>query len=185
MHRCSIQKVIMNMINNETPQESAKARAVQEEIIFNQWATFKVNDELFAIDVIQVKEVLRYSEITPVPGSSSYVRGIINLRGNVVSVLDTRVLFSLQATKPDENTRIIIVEYSETEVVGIVVDSADEVINIPQKSMERAPSITSDDKDRKFVQGVSYYENKLVILLDLAKMLASTVAELEDKSCVA
>lgn len=170
------------MDNTDTPQKSVKSRAVQEEIIFNQWATFKVNDELFAIDVMQVKEVLRYSQITPVPGSSSYIKGIINLRGNVVTVLDIRVLFSLQARKPDDDTRIIVVDYNETEVVGIVVDSADEVVNIPQKSMERAPSITNEDSDRKFVQGVSYYENNLLILLDLEKMLASTIPELEDNS---
>lgn len=196
MHRCSIQKVIIMSItstatphnkidNNETPQKSVKSRAVQEEIIFNQWATFKVNEELFAIDVMQVKEVLRYSEITPVPGSSSYVTGIINLRGNVVSVLDTRVLFSLQTRKPDDDTRIIVVEYNEAEVVGIVVDSADEVVNIAQNNMERAPNITSDDNDRKFVQGVSYYENNLVILLDLAKMLASTIPKLEGNNFAA
>jgi len=174
-----------NLNDADTPKKSVKSRAVQEEIIFNQWATFKVNDELFAIDVMQVKEVLRYSEITPVPGSSSYIRGIINLRGNVVTVLDTRVLFSLKAREPDDDTRIIVVEYNEQEVVGMVVDSADEVVNIPQDNMERAPSIASEDSDRKFVQGVSYYENNLVILLDLAKMLASTIPEFEDSSSAA
>ncbi len=164
----------------ESSKKSVKSRAVQEEIVFNQWATFKVNNELFAIDVMQVKEVLRYSEITPVPGSSNHIRGIINLRGNVVTVLDTRLLFSLNARDTDDDTRIIVVEYNEQEVVGMVVDSVDEVVNIPQNDIERAPSVASDDSDRRFVQGVSYYENNLVILLDLAKMLESITPEVED-----
>ncbi|NRA20270.1 MAG: chemotaxis protein CheW [Oceanospirillaceae bacterium] len=157
----------------DVPKKTVKSRAVQEEIIFNQWATFKVNNELFAIDVMQVKEVLRYSEITPVPGSSECIKGIINLRGNVVTVLDTRLLFSLKAREIDDDTRIIVVEYNEQEVVGMIVDSVDEVVNIPQNDIERAPSVASDDSDRRFVQGVSYYENNLIILLDLTKMLDS------------
>jgi len=164
----------------EASKKSVKSRAVQEEIVFNQWATFKVNNELFAIDVMQVKEVLRYSEITPVPGSSSYIRGIINLRGNVVTVLDTRLLFSLNQREIDDDTRIIVVEYNEQEVVGMVVDSVDEVVNIPQNDIERAPSVASDDSDRRFVQGVSYYEKNLIILLDLAKMLDSITPEMTE-----
>ena len=168
------------MQKSKSKNKSVKSRAVQEEIIFNQWATFKVNNELFAIDVMQVKEVLRYSEITPVPGSSSYIRGIINLRGNVVTVLDTRLLFSLDPREIDDDTRIIVVEYNEQEVVGMVVDSVDEVVNIPQNDIERAPSVATEDSDRRFVQGVSYYESNLIILLDLAKMLGSITPIIEE-----
>jgi len=168
------------MQKSESKKKSVKSRAVQEEIVFNQWATFKVNNELFAIDVMQVKEVLRYSEITPVPGSSSYIRGIINLRGNVVTVLDTRLLFSLDPRETDDDTRIIVVEYNEQEVVGMVVDSVDEVVNIPQNDIERAPSVATEDSDRRFVQGVSYYESNLIILLDLAKMLESITPIIEE-----
>ena len=168
------------MQKSGSKNKSVKSRAVQEEIVFNQWATFKVNNELFAIDVMQVKEVLRYSEITPVPGSSSYIRGIINLRGNVVTVLDTRLLFSLAPREIDDDTRIIVVEYNEQEVVGMVVDSVDEVVNIPQNDIERAPSVATEDSDRRFVQGVSYYESNLIILLDLAKMLESITPIIEE-----
>ena len=168
------------MQKSGSKNKSVKSRAVQEEIVFNQWATFKVNNELFAIDVMQVKEVLRYSEITPVPGSSSYIRGIINLRGNVVTVLDTRLLFSLDPREIDDDTRIIVVEYNEQEVVGMVVDSVDEVVNIPQNDIERAPSVATEDSDRRFVQGVSYYESNLIILLDLAKMLESITPIIEE-----
>ncbi len=148
-------------------------RSNQEEVVYHQWATFKVDNELYGVDVIQVKEVLRYSEVTPVPGSDYFIQGIINLRGNVVTVIDTRQMFGLMPHTPDDDTRIIVVEYNEQEVVGLVVDSVDEVINLPQNDIDRAPSATGEETTKRFVQGVCYYNNILIILLDLLKMLQS------------
>lgn len=149
------------------------SRFKQDDVVYHQWATFRVDNELYGIDVIQVKEVLRYSEITPVPGAEYYILGIINLRGNVVTVLDTRELFGLPFVDADDNTRIIVVEWDEQEVIGLVVDAVDEVINLPQSDIERAPNVSSDDGSRRFVQGVCYHNNILIILLDLVKMLRS------------
>ncbi len=154
-------------------QRERKKTGKQEDVVYHQWATFKVDNELYGVDVIQVKEVLRYSEITPVPGASSYILGIINLRGNVVTVIDTRSLFGLMPHEADDDTRIIVVEYNENEVVGLVVDNVDEVINIPQKSVDRAPSVAGDESTKRFVQGVCYHHSNLIILLDLPKMLQS------------
>ncbi|MFW1676388.1 chemotaxis protein CheW [Pontibacter sp. JAM-7] len=156
-----------------TEQRDRKKSSKQEDVIYHQWATFKVDNELYGVDVIQVKEVLRYSEITPVPGADSYILGIINLRGNVVTVIDTRRLFGLMSNEPDDDTRVIVVEYNENEVVGLVVDNVDEVINIPQKSVDRAPNLAGDESTKKFVQGVCYHQGILTILLDLPKMLQS------------
>ena len=156
-------------------------RSNQEEIVYRQWATFKVDDELYGIDVVQVKEVLRYSEITPVPGSDYFILGIINLRGNVVTVIDTRQMFGLMQNEPDDDTRIIVVEYNEQEVVGLVVDSVDEVINLPQNDIDRAPNVAGDETTKRFVQGVCYYNGILTILLDLLKMLQSiTPLDMDD-----
>lgn len=155
-------------------QESSESRrSNQEEVVYHQWAMFKVDNELYGVDVVQVKEVLRYSEITHVPGSDHYILGIINLRGNVVTVIDTRQMFGLTPHTPDDDTRIIVVEYNEQEVVGLVVDSANEVINLPQKDIDRAPNATGDETTKRFVMGVCYYNNILIILLDLLKMLQS------------
>ncbi len=165
---------------NSATKEQAK-QTNQDDVVYNQWATFKVDDELYGIDVIRVKEVLRHSEMTPVPGAQNYVLGIINLRGNVVTVIDTRRLFGLPAVPIDDDTRIIVVEYNEQEVIGLVVDSVDEVINLPQNDVERAPSVSSDESTRRFVQGVCYYNGLLIILLDMAKMLTSiTPADSEE-----
>ncbi|NVK40681.1 MAG: chemotaxis protein CheW [Oceanospirillaceae bacterium] len=152
----------------------------QENIAYHQWTTFKVDDELFGIDVTQVKEVLRHSEITPVPGAEHYILGIINLRGNVVTVIDTRRLFGLPDAQINNDSRIIVVEFNDQEVIGLVVDSVDEVINLPQNAVERAPGVSSDEAGRRFVQGVCYHNERLIILLDLTKMLQSVTPDTPD-----
>nr|WP_235017397.1 chemotaxis protein CheW [Nitrincola tapanii] len=161
------------MLEQKKRQDDAARRAKEEEIVYHQWATFRVNNELFGIDVMQVKEVLRYVEITPVPGADHSVLGIINVRGNVVTVIDTRRLFRLADAPYDDDTRIIIVELNDKEVIGLVVDSVDEVINLPANRIDRAPNLSGDESTRRFVQGVCYHNNILIILLDLSKMLLS------------
>ncbi|WP_151705331.1 chemotaxis protein CheW [Nitrincola alkalilacustris] len=155
-------------------------RSEKEEIVYHQWATFRVKQELFGIDVMQVKEVLRFVEITPVPGADASVLGIINVRGNVVTVIDTRRLFKLPEVDYNDDTRIIVVELNDKEVIGLVVDSVDEVINLPQNRVDRAPSLNSDESTKRFVQGVCYHNNILIILLDLTKMLLSITPSVAD-----
>ena len=82
-----------------------------------QWVTFRLDNETYGINVMQVQEVLRYTEIAPVPGAPSYVLGIINLRGNVVTVIDTRQRFGLETAAVSDNTRIVIIE-ADRQVVG-------------------------------------------------------------------
>lgn len=164
----------------ERKKEQQARKAQQDEVVYQQWATFRVDDELYAIDVMQVKEVLRYSEITPVPGAGPSVLGIINLRGNVVTVIDTRQMFHMPAVAADEETRIIVVEFNESEVIGLVVDSVDEVLSLPQNEVDRAPNASSDDSSKRFVQGVCYHEGILIILLDLGKMLLSITPATEE-----
>ena len=84
-----------------------------------QWVTFKLDNETYGINVMRVQEVLRYTEIAPVPGAPSYVLGIINLRGNVVTVIDTRQRFGLMNAEISDNTRIVIIE-ADKQVVGMV-----------------------------------------------------------------
>ncbi|MFC6673086.1 chemotaxis protein CheW [Marinobacterium aestuariivivens] len=131
---------------------------------------------------MQVKEVLRFTEMTPVPGSEHYILGIINLRGNVVTVIDTRRLFGLPDAETGDDTRIIVVEFNDQEVIGLVVDSVDEVVNLPQNEVERAPNVSGDEASRRFVQGVCYNNDLLIILLDLTKMLLSITPDTPDDS---
>lgn len=134
-----------------------------------QWVTFKLAGEKYGVNVMQVQEVLRYTEIAPVPGAPGYVIGIINLRGKVVSVIDTRCRFGLPSEEVTDNSRIVIIE-ADTHVIGILVDSVAEVVYLRQSEIETAPSI-GNEESAKFIQGVSHKNNELLILIELDKLL--------------
>ncbi|KXO14231.1 Positive regulator of CheA protein activity (CheW) [Moritella sp. JT01] len=135
-----------------------------------QWVTFKLENEIYGINVMQVQEVLRYTEIAPVPGAPNYVIGIINLRGNVVTVIDTRVRFGLMPSEVSENSRIVIIE-AEKQVIGILVDGVAEVVYLRSSEIDMAPSVGTDES-AKFIQGVSNRDGELLILVDLNKFLS-------------
>ncbi|KHK62866.1 MULTISPECIES: chemotaxis protein CheW [Pseudomonas] len=135
-----------------------------------QWVTFKLDNETYGINVMRVQEVLRYTEIAPVPGAPSYVLGIINLRGNVVTVIDTRQRFGLDSSDVNDNTRIVIIE-ADKQVVGILVDSVAEVVYLRQSEIETAPNV-GNEESAKFIQGVCNKNNELLILVELEKMMS-------------
>jgi purine-binding chemotaxis protein CheW len=144
-----------------------------------QWVTFRLENETYGINVMQVREVLRYSEIAPVPGAPAYVIGIINLRGNVVTVVDTRERFGLSSTDITDNTRIVILE-TENQVVGILVDAVAEVVYLRQSEIEVAPNVGNEDNAR-YIQGVSHKNEELLILIEIKNLLTeSEWADLSD-----
>ena len=134
-----------------------------------QWVTYFLEDEVYGINVMQVQEVLRITEITPVPGAPHHVLGIINLRGSVVTVIDIRRSFGLTSKEPDENSRIIIVEVNGN-ALGLLVDSVAEVVYLNQSEIETSPTVKSDDTSR-FILGVANRENSLLILVDVDKFV--------------
>ncbi len=146
-----------------------KATNPEDEVL--QWVTFKLEGEAYGINVMQVQEVLRVSEITPVPGAVSYILGIINLRGNVVTVLDTRMRFGLPMYETDDASRVVIVE-SNGNVLGILVDSVAEVVYLRSSEIESAPNIGNDESS-KYIQGVYSNKDNLLILVDVNKLLSN------------
>ena len=135
----------------------------------SRWVTFFLENERYGINVMQVQEVLRVSEIAPVPGAPNYVLGIINLRGNVVTVIDTRKRFGLVSTEMDDSTRIIITE-AEDQVIGIMVDSVAEVVDLKSNEIDVAPNVGNED-GTQFIQGVASLEGELLIIIDLNRLL--------------
>ena len=133
-----------------------------------KWVTFRLDSELYGVNVLQVQEVLRATEITPVPGAPEYVMGIINLRGNVVTVVDTRKRFELSPRPMDDASRIIILE-SDHQVIGILVDSVAEVVEMRASEIETAPGVGSEESAR-YIQGVCSREGELLILIDLKRL---------------
>ena len=129
-----------------------------------RWVTFQLEKEVYGVNVMQVQEVLRYTEIAPVPGAPDYVLGIINLRGNVVTIIDTRMRFGLSPAEITDNTRIIIIEVDK-QVVGILVDKVSEVVDLYQHEIDPAPNV-GIDANSKFIKGVCYRNDCLMILID-------------------
>jgi len=135
-----------------------------------QWVTFHLDNEVYGIAVIQVMEVLRSVDITPVPGAPDYVLGIINLRGNVVTVIDTRKRFSLPSKEVDDLSRIVIIE-SNGQVLGMLVDCVAEVVYLKESEIDIAPNVGNDESSR-FIQGVHSKADSLLILVDINKLLS-------------
>ncbi len=144
------------------------ANTVNDPIL--QWVTFRLDNETYGINVMRVQEVLRVTEIAPVPGAPDYVLGIINLRGNVVTVLDTRQRFGLPQHEDDDSTRVVVIE-SERTVVGILVDSVAEVVELRRSAIESSPSVGNDESS-KYIEGVANNDGELLILVDINKLLS-------------
>lgn len=138
--------------------------------VMHQCVTFRMEGEQYGINVMQVQEVLRVSEIAPVPGAPHYVLGIINLRGNVVTVIDTRKRFGQPEHEIDDLSRIIIIEV-EGQVVGLLVDQVAEVAYMRTSQIESAPDV-GNDESAKYIQGVVTREEGLLILVDVNKLLS-------------
>lgn len=135
----------------------------------SQWVTFQLDDEVYGINVMQVQEVLPMTEIAPVPGAPSYVMGIINLRGNVVTVIDTRMRFGLSPRDPDPTCRIVVIETAD-QIAGILVDSVAEVVEVKQGEIDTAPNVGNEESSR-YIYGVVSRSNQLLILVDVNKVL--------------
>jgi purine-binding chemotaxis protein CheW len=138
----------------------------------NQYLTFTLGDEVFALDIASVREVLEYTTITKVPRTPEAIRGVINLRGRAVPVVDVRLKFGMPETQRTVNTCIIIVEVQlggEETVLGALADSVKEVMDIEPKDIEPAPRMgTSIRAD--FIQGIGKHGDDFIILLDIDKV---------------
>jgi purine-binding chemotaxis protein CheW len=147
--------------------------ATAEDII--QYLTFKLEDEVFATDIAQVREVLEYSQVTKVPRTPDYMRGVINLRGHVVPVLDLKLRFGMQLTEQTVNTCIIIVEIhmaGELTIIGALADSVQEVIDMDPSTIQPAPKIGTK-LNTDFIKGMGKRDEKFVIILDIEKIFSS------------
>jgi purine-binding chemotaxis protein CheW len=160
---------VINRTENIMNRDSNKSESGSDDEVF-QRVTFQLENETYGINVMQVQEILRYSEIAAVPGAPDYVLGIINLRGNVVTVIDTRSRFGLMPADITDNSRIVIIE-AEKQVIGILVDSVAEVVYLKKSEMEVAPHVGTEESSQ-FIQGVTNRDDGLLILVDLNKLLS-------------
>ena len=134
--------------------------------------TFHLGREEYGVEIAAVQEIIRATDITPVPGAPSHVRGVINLRGNIIPVVDLRRRFALAAVEASDSQRIIVIELGEKRI-GMLVDSVSQVIKVPAGVVEEMPE-EATSVDENFIKGVGKLENRLVIILDLNRSLLLT-----------
>ncbi len=135
-----------------------------------QWVTFTLDAESYGIDVMRVQEVLSVPEITAVPGAPPWIIGVINLRGNVVPVIDTRMRLGMSSKPPGVSDRVIVIEADE-QIVGILVDSVAEVAHIRAGQINSTPNIGRRECVR-YIHGVVSWNGALLILLDSVRLFA-------------
>ncbi|MDG4867311.1 chemotaxis protein CheW [Guyparkeria sp. 1SP6A2] len=153
----------------QTPEEYDEEFEAQDKGPLSRWVSFTVDEETYALNVLDVQEVLRDAEITPIPGAPDSILGIINLRGNVVTVVDARIFFGLEEKKYDENSRVMVIEVASGEIVGLVVDSVAEVIAFPESVVDQAMMSVNDDRARHIL-GIVPQDEKLIILVDMKSL---------------
>ncbi|TGL90632.1 purine-binding chemotaxis protein CheW [Leptospira congkakensis] len=138
-----------------------------------QYLTFQISDELFGLGILYIKEIIEFESVTHVPMMPDYIPGVINLRGNVVPVIDLNARFYKKKTETNRKTCIIITEVKmENEIidVGLLVDAVNEVVDITPNSIEEPPSFGSKIR-LDFIQGLGKLENKFVIILKVNQIL--------------
>ena len=138
----------------------------------HQYLTFTLEGEQYAVEVNKVKEVLEYTEVTKVPRTQEFMRGVINLRGSVVPVVDLRLKFDMGKTEQTIDTSIVVLEVEiddDTVTIGALADSVQEVIGLNDSQIEPAPSIGTKI-DNRFIRGIGKLSEQFIIILDIDRI---------------
>lgn len=135
----------------------------------DQYLTFSLGEEEYGLDILKVQEIKGYTKATPLPDSPPHVKGVINLRGTIIPVLDLRCLFSMEEAVADKATVVIVVMVADS-IVGFLVDGVNDVLSIPRENIEQAPDLTRRGNG-DFISGIGQHEERLVSLLEIDSLL--------------
>jgi purine-binding chemotaxis protein CheW len=138
-------------------------------------ATFYLAREEYGVDVRLVQEIIRVSEITPVPRAPEFIKGVINLRGRIIPVVDLKRKLNLGEVEPSRQSRIVVVKLKD-RLIGLLVDGASQVMKVPVSSIEQAPEEVVEI-DANYIRGVAKLADRLIILMDLQKILSGELRE--------
>ncbi|MCP3901770.1 MAG: purine-binding chemotaxis protein CheW [Desulfobacteraceae bacterium] len=155
----------------ETMDQAVKAMTVKT----GKYLTFSLEEEEYGIGILKVKEIIGMMPITSVPRTPEYVKGVINLRGKVIPVIDLRAKFDMETIEYNDRTCIIVVEIdseSSTVLIGIVVDAVSEVLNIKEDEIEETPTFGTK-LDTEYILGMAKMEGGVKILLNIDRVLSS------------
>ena len=140
-----------------------------------QYLTFRLGEEVFATDVAKVREVLDFTTITKIPRTPDFMRGVINLRGNVVPVVDLRLCFEMSKTEKTVNTCIVVVEMmveGESNIIGALADSVEEVIDLEPENIQPPPRIGTKIR-ADFIRGMGKRDSQLIMILDIDRVFSA------------
>lgn len=140
-----------------------------------EYVIFKLDGEYYGLNIHNVENIEKRFDITRIPHSKPYVKGIINLRGNVIPIVDLRARFHLPAVEPTDDTRIIIINHHDLKI-GIIVDSSSETLQLAEEDIDAAPAIKSS-MEEDFVKEIGKHNNRIIMLIDLKKVLGLTDEE--------
>ncbi|HEY5512290.1 MAG TPA: chemotaxis protein CheW [Geomonas sp.] len=152
-----------------------------ETVASTQYLTFKLGEEIFALDVAEVREILDFTAVTKVPRTPPYMRGVINLRGSVVPVMDLRLKFGMSATEQTVNSCIIVVEMTlegDNIVIGVLADAVQEVIDLEPEQIEPAPRIGTK-LNMEFIVGMGKHNETFMMILDIDRIFAGSDLEVQ------
>ncbi len=141
-----------------------------------QVIVFALGDERYGVDISQVKEIIRPTKITRIPNAPEFIEGVVNLRGQITTIINLRTRFGKETKETDSETRIIVVEY-ENAVIGMIVDTVNEVKYLSSKNIDELPSIITSRNDSKFLTGVGKLDDGLLTLMDLDKVFSEEEIE--------
>jgi purine-binding chemotaxis protein CheW len=137
----------------------------------NQYLTFTLGQEEYGVEILKVQEIKGYSAITPIPNTPPYIKGVMNLRGTIIPVVDLRSKFGMNEAEYNQFTVIIVVTVG-TKVMGLIVDAVSDVLNIPRDDIQETPDFGTE-VDAQFISGMAKAGEKLVVLVDIDKVVNS------------
>ncbi|MGE5492783.1 MAG: chemotaxis protein CheW [Actinomycetota bacterium] len=158
----------------ELVQKTAAASAVQVAAEVRQYLTFSLGGEMFAVGILNVKEIIEYGHLTEIPMMPAFIRGVINLRGAVVPVIDLAARFGGQPTQVGRRSCVIIIEIADgdtTQDIGVLVDSVSAVLDIPDSEIEPPPAFGAKIRT-DFIEGMGKISGKFVIILNVQQVLS-------------
>lgn len=147
-----------------------------DEVLENKYLMCKLGNEVYGIDIKHVTDIIELQKITEVPDMPDYVKGVINLRGQVIPVIDMRLRFRMQEREYDDRTVITVVQIQNNSI-GFIIDTATEVQDIPEKDIDPPPKFQGDESKQKYIFGLGKVESDVIILLDIERLVGE--AELE------
>lgn len=136
-----------------------------------QLVSFRIGSEEFGISIMKVQEIIRMQEITRVPQMPDFIEGVINLRGNVIPIIDLRKRFNLEISAKTNETRIVVVSVLD-RIMGIIVDGVSEVLRLTDDQIEPPPPVISNI-GKEYIKGIGKLDKRLLILLDIDRILSS------------